>query len=280
MPRLFDAVTAAVTTAVKTVVMSAVTSAVTSAVMIAVSSPLAAQDNYEIQVYGAETVRPRTTMYELHSNFTMAGRKFVSDGELPTHHAWHETVEITHGFTSWSEVGFYFFTSARATQGWRFVGSHIRPRVRAPESWHWPVGASLSMEVGYQRPEYSADTWTWEIRPIVDKDIGACYVSFNPTLARALRGPGTTIGLGFAPNATLTRDVTREVNFGVEYYGGVGSLRRFDPAGDQQHQVFAVVNLNVSPDWEFNAGLGWGLSPTTEGRIAKVILGRRVGPKL
>jgi hypothetical protein len=39
------------------------------------------------------------------------------------------------------------------------VGDHIRPRFRIPESWHWPVGVSLSNEIGYQRPEFSADSW-------------------------------------------------------------------------------------------------------------------------
>ena len=32
-----------------------------------------AQDNYEIQVYGSDTVAPKTTMLELHSNFTVEG---------------------------------------------------------------------------------------------------------------------------------------------------------------------------------------------------------------
>lgn len=32
-----------------------------------------AQDNYEIQVYGSDTVAPKTTMLELHSNFTAEG---------------------------------------------------------------------------------------------------------------------------------------------------------------------------------------------------------------
>ena len=55
----------------------------------------------------------------------------------------------------------------------QWVGDHIRPRVRVPESWRWPVGVSLSTEVGYQRAVYSPDTWTWEIRPIVDKTAAA-----------------------------------------------------------------------------------------------------------
>jgi hypothetical protein len=59
---------------------------------------LRAQGNYEVQVYGSDLVTPKVTMVELHSNFTASGTKGVQDGVLPTNHAQHETVEITHGF--------------------------------------------------------------------------------------------------------------------------------------------------------------------------------------
>ena len=131
---------------------------VVAALLLAVASRAHAQDNYEIQVYGAETVPTGATMFELHSNYTLSGRRAVEDGMLPTNHALHETLEITHGMTPWFEVGFYAFTSARSGDGWQWVGDHIRPRIRVPDGWHWPVGASLSMEVGYQRPEFSDDT--------------------------------------------------------------------------------------------------------------------------
>ena len=36
-----------------------------------------AQDNYEIQVYGSDTVAPRHTMVELHSNITLSGFKIT-----------------------------------------------------------------------------------------------------------------------------------------------------------------------------------------------------------
>ena len=121
----------------------------------------AAQDNYEIQVYGSETVAPATTMVELHSNFTADGRRTVQDGLWPTEDAEHETIEITHGWTSWFETGWYVFTYMRDGNGWQWAGDHIRPRVRAPVSWGWPVGVSISTEIGYQRSEVSADTWTW-----------------------------------------------------------------------------------------------------------------------
>ena len=113
-----------------------------------VAAHSAAQDNYEIQVYGSDVVAPRSTMVEIHSNFTVEGSKTVQDGVLPTNHAMHETLEITQGINDWAEVGFYVFTSIQPDGGWQWVGDHIRPRVRVPENWHWPVGLSLSNERG------------------------------------------------------------------------------------------------------------------------------------
>jgi len=70
------------------------------------------QDNYEIQVYGSDTIPPGRTMVELHSNFTVEGFKTSVGGVLPDEHQLHETVEITQGWNNWFETGFYIFTSA------------------------------------------------------------------------------------------------------------------------------------------------------------------------
>ena len=91
------------------------------------------------------------------------------------------------------------------------MGDHIRPRFRIPESWHWPVGVSLSNEIGYQRPEFSADSWTWEIRPIVDKKVGRWYLSFNPTLDRSFHGPGVNQGVVFSSNFKFSYDITKRI---------------------------------------------------------------------
>jgi hypothetical protein len=235
-----------------------------------------AQDNYEIQVYGSDTVEPGNTMVELHSNFTVSGSKTTdADGVLPTNHAIHETVEITHGFTSWFEVGFYIFTSARSGSGWHYVGSHVRPRVAAPKSWHLPVGLSLSAEVGFQDRRYSPDHWSLELRPIIDKQIKRWYLSFNPTLERSLQGVNSGKGFEFSPNVKVGYDLTKKVSGGVEYYGSIGPVFNWDPVREQEHQFFGVVDLNVSPKWEFNFGAGVGVTASTDHFIIKAIVGRR-----
>ncbi len=243
--------------------------------------PLAAQDNYEIQVYGSDTVAPKTTMLELHSNFTvdgskpLPGSKYTADDTYPTNHALHETVEITQGLTNWSEVGFYIFTSSRSGQGVQWVGDHIRPRVRVPDSWHWPVGVSLSTEIGYQRRDFSTDTWTWEIRPIIDKQIGRWYFALNPALERSFHGESVSRGVEFSPNAKISYDFTKVITGGLEYYGAYGRLGDFDDLHNQQQQFFPAIDLNVSPNWEINFGVGIGPTSSTDHLIVKAIIGRR-----
>lgn len=236
---------------------------------------LFAQGNYEIQVYPSETLAAGHTMFEFHSNFTIDGSKSLVDGVYPTQHQFHETLEITHGFNSWFETGFYLFSNIQSGVGWDFVGTHIRPRVRIPEEWHWPVGLSLSQEIGWQKPQYSPDTWTYELRPIIDKSIGKLYLSFNPSVDRALHGPDTRHGWSFSPNFKAGYDITKQVNAGLEYYGDLGPITGFDPFHDQQQQIVPAVDLNLSPNWEINLGVGVGVTHSTDHLLVKWIIGYR-----
>jgi hypothetical protein len=144
-----------------------------------------------------------------------------------------------------------------------------------PESWHAPVGLSLSLEAGYQRRAFSTDTWTLEIRPIIDKQVGPWYASFNPVFERSLKGESVPRGFEFSPNAKISYDVTQMVAAGLEYYGGIGPVTAFDPLKKQQHLLFPAVDLNFGPRWEFNFGVGIGLTPSTDRLLVKTIIGYR-----
>jgi hypothetical protein len=233
-----------------------------------------AQENYEIQVYPSETMDSGKTIVELHSNYTLDGTAHT--GEVrPTNKAFHETIEITHGFNSWFEFGFYVFTNYHPDYGMQWVGDHIRPRVRVPESWNWPVGASLSLEVGYQRKEYSENTWSTEIRPIIDKDFKWAYFSFNPVLGRSLKGLNENEGFSFEPCFKVAFHAGKKFDIGSEYYGSTGPLSESVPIQLQEHALYAVIDLFLSDNWELNFGMGWGLTDFTDSQVIKLILGRR-----
>jgi hypothetical protein len=248
--------------------------------VLTVSLEARAQDNYEIQVYSADTVPRKVTMVEIHSNFTVDGEKQVINGVAPTNHAMHETLEVTHGWTDWFETGFYVFSSiqpgvGRDGGGWSWVGDHIRPRLTAPESWHLPLGLSLSQEIGYQRRKFAEDSWNYELRPIIDKKVGGWYFSFNPTFDRALHGLNTGKGWEFSPNVKVSFDFTKQITGGLEYYGSLGPVSNFDPISQQSQQIFPTIDLNLSPDWEFNLGVGVDVTNSGDHLIVKCIVGRR-----
>jgi hypothetical protein len=250
-----------------------------------------AQDNYEIQVYPSQTMTPKTLLIELHSNFTVDGSTTTQFGMLPTEDQEHETVEFTEGINDWSELGFYVFTAEQNGHGVQWVGDHIRPRVRIPPSWHWPVGVSLSTEFGYARPAYSNPTWSWQIMPIIDQTIGRWYWSINTTMVddiHVVPPPANFTpqqrqtyfrdvapqGVTFGPAATLTYAPSKYYNFGVEYYSYYGQWGDFVTLHNQQQQIFPVVNLFVSPKWEINIGAGWGATAGTDHLILKCVIGR------
>jgi len=239
------------------------------------SGVVKAQDNYEIQVYGSETVARDSTMIELHSNYTANGFTTKVDGQLPDNHEVHETIEITHGWAPWFETGFYIFNSIGSDGRTAYVGSHIRPRFSAPLSWDWPVGVSLSTEFGFQKRAFSSNTSTLEIRPIVDKKINKVYISVNPTFDKSFAGPDQNRGFIFSPNVKGSYDVTKVVALGLEYYGSLGPAFHYDAFQNQMQQLFVATDLNYDPAWEFNGGVGYGFTNATEKLIFKIIIGRR-----
>jgi hypothetical protein len=81
--------------------------------------------------------------------------------------------------------------------------------------------------------------------------------------------------VGFAPAAKVGYDFTRKISGGVEYYGNFGRVWSFSALHDQQQQLFAVTDLNVSPKWELNFGVGMGATSSTDHLIIKAIVGRR-----
>jgi hypothetical protein len=234
-----------------------------------------AQDNYEIQVYSSEMDPPGTTTLELHSNFTAQGGNTTRDGVVPTNHAVHETLEVAHGFTDWFDTGVYLFTTIEADAGWHFVGSHLHPRFTVPESWRWPLGLSLGQEIGYQRRQFSENTWTYELQPILDKKWGRWYLAFNPTFDRALLGADVHLGWEFSPNAKVTYDFSKKIAGGLEYYSDLGPATEPYTFNRQHHQFFPSVDVNLSPLWELNLGVGWDPNHSSDHLIVKLILGRR-----
>jgi hypothetical protein len=189
-------------------------------------------------------------------------------------HVLHETVEATLALSHWAEVAVYAFGSKVGGSAVTWVGSTGRVKLQVPASWRWAVGVAVSNEIEYERSTNSIASWTWELRPIVDKTAGRWYFAFNPVIARQVHGPGVNTGVQFAPSGRMTFDVSPKVTAGAEYFGAWGRIGAFAVPSSRLQQLYAVADLHLSPLWEISAGVGAGLTPATSQLAAKLVLGR------
>jgi hypothetical protein len=233
---------------------------------------LAAQDNYEIQVYESKTTEKGHTVFELHSNYTPKGNKQFTDKVFPSDKIFHETAEITHGFNNWFEIGGYFFNAIGSDGRTGYGGSHFRPRVMVPVSAGLPFGLSLGSEIGYQRLGFFNNHWLFEIHPIIDKEIGRFYFSVNPTFDWNI---DKSNDFEFNPSVKASCEIIKKIGMGLEWYSGYGPIQKMLPWELQRQLLFLATDIDFGENWEFNAGIGYGLTPSTDAWIIKCILGRR-----
>lgn len=233
-----------------------------------------AQADNEIQVYASPTIGKNLTIFELHSNYTFKGIQHMPD-PIQAHYL-NESLEITHGFTDNFEMGLYIFTTLTPDGRYEYLGSHIRPRVTVPESWRWKVGASLSAEFGFFRQSNDQPFyWEGEIRPVIDKTVKNWYFSLNPNMDFILNGDEKHFGFG--PQFKAVYTMQEKVGVGVEYYTSIGTFRKINPIDEEEHLLGPMIDLYLSPKWEFNGGFLFGLTPNSNQQIVKLLIGRRVG---
>jgi len=241
--------------------------------LIAFLVTLAQADN-EIQVYASPTVGNNSTIFELHSNYTFKGIKYLPDPKSA--HYLNESLEITRGFGDNFEMGLYIFTTVNPSGKYEYLGSHIRPRITVPGSWHWKVGASLSAEFGFFRQSTDQPFyWEGEIRPVIDKIINNWYFSLNPNMDFVLNGDDKHFGFG--PQLKTVYTIQEKVGIGFEYYTSIGTFRKINPINEEEHLLGPMIDLYLSPKWEFNGGFLFGLTPNSNRQILKILIGRRVG---
>jgi hypothetical protein len=218
--------------------------------------PAAAQDAFEIQVYDAETARPGEVGLEIHLNHFLEGTTSPSaQGEVPTDHLTHFTLEPHIGVLDWWELGLYLQTAIPSSGGWDSGGVKFRTK------WRWPqrlgaFGLALNVEVSRVSKRYEADGWGSEARPIIDARWGRFYLSFNPILDIPLAGPDAWKP-AFEPATKVSVDILPALSVGLEEYSGFGTIGDFLPSDQQTHRLFGIVDFKVGIV-AVNFGVGYG----------------------
>jgi len=214
-----------------------------------------AQDEFEIQVYDAETAPRGEPGLEVHLNHHL-----IHDAPDET----HLTLEPHYGATEWLELGGYFQTSLDTSGDLEYAGVKLRAKLRWPERlWCKRLGLAINFEVSAVPARFEPNVWGSEIRPIVDLRAGRVYAALNPIIDIDLDGMYAGRPQ-LEPAAKLALVLGERVMIGVEAYGA------FTPTEDIE-RVFGVVDLKGAW-WDLDAGIG-ASHGSSDHPIGKLIFG-------
>jgi hypothetical protein len=241
----------------------------------------AAQDPFEIEVYGYETAPRHAWELDTHLNYIALGTTSFDGSVAPSEHQVHFALELTRGLTDHWEVTAYLLSAHRPGPGFEYAGWRLRSRVRFPQEWRLPVDLSLAAELEFPRPAYDENSAGLELRPILEKRVGRVQLEFNPVIERGLRGRGAN-GAGnweFEPGARVGVTINPRVDLSVEYYGKMGLLGSAFPAAERVHQFYPGADLKLGNGLELNVGVGFGTTAAGNRLVFKsrfeVPLGRK-----
>jgi hypothetical protein len=250
------------------------------AVVLCLSAPPAvAQNLFEVQVFPDETIGRGEMQVEFQNVVIPAWTAHAGAPAATTGHV-HVSVELTRGWTDWFETGVFLETAPDVDDRHpSLAGWHVRPKFRIGAWQRFPFHVSASVEYAFfenagDRTFRQAVT----ITPIFEHHSRSWELSLNPGFEIPVRGPDAGSGPVFEPSAKLATRAAELVSVGVEYYAETGSIRHIDPVSAQQHLVFGAVDVGSKSVWNFNVGLGRGLTGGTEHWVLKSILGVKLPP--
>jgi hypothetical protein len=183
---------------------------------------------------------------------------------------WYNAYEFTYGLTDRIEAAAYLTMAEPSSRAFQWAGEKFRLRGRLFDEDVLPVNLGWYAELEWHRtPQFDDASREFELRPIIEKDLGAFSILVNPKFEKVLAGVGKGQGVEFGYVAAVYSRWTRGLSPGLELYGGTGLIDRPDPAAGQQHYIFPVVRGELPEGIEYNFGVGWGLTRGSDRLIVK-----------
>lgn len=229
----------------------------------------------EVRVYDDDIVEPGEFGFEIHTSRTLrrSQKEDESAGkELASTHGLRLTPEISYGLnaqteislllpTLWDERGMAYLGGQQLQLKWLPIQAGPAGGWFAGVNWEWvtatrkfdAVGSSVEMRpiVGYRNAD-------WRV-------IANLLTSYGLTEGHRYGGPA------FKPAFKLAHSLGPGWFGGVEYYADLGKLARFAPRAEQQHTLYATLDVQHQ-GWKINFGLGRGLNGATDPWIVKSII--------
>jgi hypothetical protein len=231
----------------------------------------------EIQVYDGGLADRGVFNLTWHNNFTPSGLKTPASPDVVTsHRSFNGVTEWAYGASKWLELGLYLpLYSHDQRLGWRVDGFKGRALIATPGADDRTFFYGLGFELSYNAKVWDPTRRTSEFRPIIGWHLDTVDVIFNPILDTAYDGLKNLV---FAPSMRVAYNKNDQWAYAIEEYSEYGPLRKFNPAGDQSHQIYFVID-HTGKLFDLQVGAGAGLTDGSDKFVLKAIWSKDLNPR-
>jgi hypothetical protein len=241
------------------------------ALMIASASGAVAQTD-EIQVYDGALTEPGVFNLMVHNNFTPNGQKTPAfPGANVADKSLNGVPEWAYGVTSWFEAGLYMpLYSIDKNLGATVNGFKLRALFAVPHADDRRFFYGANFEFSINSRHWDQKRYTSEVRPIIGWHLKPVDIIVNPIVDTSYDGLRNLI---FAPATRVAYNLSKVWAISAEEYDDFGPVHKFNPVGEQSHQIFAVVN-RTGGFLDVETGIGFGLTDASDKITLKLMLSR------
>lgn len=227
----------------------------------------------ELQIYTDDLNETGEFSVEVQGLFVPTGRPRLSDERLaPSSHLLRLSPEISYGLTSNLQAGMQFFGSVDGSGRTKVDGGRLEltyiGRKPDKDGYFWGV----LVEAGKLPKTLSTASLNAEIKGIFGYRGDRWLFVANPTLDKKIKGEGNDEPAEVGLNLKAAYRVAPTLNFGIEHYAELGSVKRIEHLSEQSQQTFLVADLRWRK-WEFNGGIGHGWNDASDKWTFKLIIG-------
>jgi len=228
----------------------------------------------EIQVYDAAIADKGKFNLMIHSNFIASGRTTPAfPGGIIPDRSFNGTAEWAWGVTDWFEQGLYLpvYTIYSKERGGSINGFKLRELFVLPHADDHTFFYGVNFEFSVNYTYWESRHITSEVRPIVGLHLHPVDLIFNPIVDTDYSGGFKN--LEFVPSTRVAYNLNDKWAVALEEYSDDGPLRKFFPARDQFHEVWAVMN-HSSKFVNIETGVGVGVSHGADKLTFKLMVSR------
>ena len=228
----------------------------------------------EIQVYVDDLNDPGVLGLQEHINTTPVGSSDPGyPGESLARHGTRFTSEFAYGLNPDLEAGAYLPVVVEANRYVRVACVKLRLKWVPVKPTDGAAGifAGLNGELSQVAYRFDSSRRAFELRPILGWRNAQWLVAVNPVFEFPLQGPERSQSPGFSPQFKVARTVAQGVAAGFEYYAELGPVSDFEPYAEQQHSLYAALDIDRKP-WNINFGIGRGFTQSTDRWTIKMII--------